>query len=254
MHSNPKSRFRPGFTLMEILVTITIIVVLAAIVFNVSRSLRTAAKAVGTANNLRQCGITMVAVRENGIDVNGLIPPGFFPGYSGYYGPPRWNKYVIYDLIGEQAGFCEYSNGKYKWNVHPIETFLRNPLSEFELGNGEKDRAKIDLTNNQLQCKGSFGYNHHINGWSHANSTEGDGHYKRHSLSNINHPEWTILMGEQAPIGAGFIIGPGNQAPQGSYKDSAHVLFVDGHVELLTNDYLKSETARKKNFEVPGMP
>ncbi|MEP4079564.1 prepilin-type N-terminal cleavage/methylation domain-containing protein [Haloferula sp.] len=252
--TNPPSRKSLGFTLTELLVVIVIIVVLAAIGFGVGSRVMKSARAASSMNNLRQCGIAVHTIRDEGLEIKGLIPKGFFPPYGGFLGPPTWRPFCIYDLIGEQAGFCVGDGKRYVWSTHPSETFLQNPLSEYKIAEG-KELGDVNLApaGNRVQRQGGFGYNHLLNGWTHANSTLGKGQYKRTKLNVIRHPEYTIMMGEEQKDKPGNIIGPLNQAPHGPYKDGAHVMFVDGHVEHLKNDYLRSEEAAEKHFRLPGI-
>jgi prepilin-type processing-associated H-X9-DG protein len=123
------------------------------------------------------------------------------------------------------------------------------------LGDG-KEVGDVNLSpaGNKEQRKGGFGYNHLLNGWTDANSTvEAGKGYKRTKLNIIRHPEYTIMMGEEQLANPGNIIGPLNQAPHGSFKEGAHCMFVDGHVEHLKNDYLKTEEAADKHFRLPGI-
>jgi prepilin-type N-terminal cleavage/methylation domain-containing protein/prepilin-type processing-associated H-X9-DG protein len=65
------SQSNRGFTLIELLVTITIIVVLAALSFVGITRAREAAHRSGSAANLRQIGVTMIAFSA---DNNGFLP------------------------------------------------------------------------------------------------------------------------------------------------------------------------------------
>ena len=252
-----KSRYsRQGFTLTELLVVIVIIAVLATIGFAVGRRVLTAAKAAKCTNNLRQMALSVTAIRQEGVDNKGKTPPGYFPPYGGYLGPPSWARFIIWDLVGQQAGFCALEGKKFVWNQHPSETFLQNPLSEFKLADGV-ELSDVDLNEGgqTVVKRGGFGYNHHLEGWTDPNSqVENKTGYKRQNMNIIRHPELTIMMGEQQKGGmSGAIIGPNGQAPHGNYKDSAHCAFVDGHIERLGNEYLASDEAKEKNFLVPGI-
>ncbi|WP_386821532.1 type II secretion system protein [Luteolibacter algae] len=244
-HRKPKY----GFTLVELLVVITIIAVLAGVVFSVANRARLAAKASTCVSNLRQCGLSVHVIRDEGLENKGRTPPGYFPSYGGWIGGPgvAWRQYTIYDLIGEQIGACIGDGGSYRWTTHPRDTFLNNPLSEVELAKGIPTE-EIDFSGHPEQQIGGFGYNHLVNGWTTPNSEDDSPGYKRTSLNTIDFPNRTILMAEQQTNSPGTIIGPYRQAPHGNYKDKAHCLFVDGHVEAIANDYLPTNEAFLKYF------
>lgn len=238
---------RSGFTLVELLVTMAIVIVLAALAFTLSSKAMKAAKASKCVSNLRQIGSVIHEIREEGID-NGHNSAGFFPPYAGQISAPSpWRSFNIYELIGEKAGFCEFEGGSYRWSVHPSDTFLQNPLSEHELC-GDTEKAS-QVTGKKFSSWGSYGYNTLIEGWvaQHTSSP------KKTRFDDVPFPERTILMAEQNPKHGDVPIwfGPwGNSIPAGSYNDSVHCLFVDGHVQLLKNDYLASAEGKKKHIEL----
>jgi prepilin-type N-terminal cleavage/methylation domain-containing protein len=63
-----------AFTLMELLVTITIIAILIALVLPVIGSVRSSARAVGCLNNQRQLYLLMPAYAQ---EHNGMLPPAY---------------------------------------------------------------------------------------------------------------------------------------------------------------------------------
>jgi prepilin-type N-terminal cleavage/methylation domain-containing protein len=66
------SPVRAGFTLVELLVVITIIAVLAALIFVMVGKTREKAKAIVCINNLRQIGSALAAYAA---DNDGVMPP-----------------------------------------------------------------------------------------------------------------------------------------------------------------------------------
>lgn len=239
---------RRAFTLVELLVVIAILIVLGALVFSVSGKMFKAARATTCANNLRQISPIVHSIRDEGVDTGGNTPPGCFPPYAGQISEPStWRKFNIYELLGEKAGVCEFRDGAYRWSMHPSETFLQNPLSEHKLA-GDIEKAE-DLTNDNFQSFGGFGYNTLIEGWTAVHTSSP----KQTRMFDIDFPSLTIIMAEQNPKhqNAPIWFGPWKDVtPAGTYKESVHCLFVDGHVEVLRNEYLDSQEGRKKHIHL----
>lgn len=87
--NNPAAR-RIGFTLMELLITITIIAVLALLVFAVANRLKDSARSVTCSNNLRQIGVAFAAYHSDhnhlpGRETGMTWDRSLFP-YLGYTG------------------------------------------------------------------------------------------------------------------------------------------------------------------------
>jgi prepilin-type N-terminal cleavage/methylation domain-containing protein len=103
----PPGRLRHGFTLVELLVTITIIVVLAALVFAVTGRVRNSAQQVNSINSLRQVGIAQVAyAAENFGAINAVRDPGEAPyegGGKGWVSNSFWGRMQPYLFTGIQS-------------------------------------------------------------------------------------------------------------------------------------------------------
>ena len=92
---SPRSRIRnpksyKGFTLIELLVVITIIMILAAILFPVFSRARSRAQQESCASNLRQCAIAMRMYRD---EWDGKLPPQNLSVLTGFKVPgPQYLK------------------------------------------------------------------------------------------------------------------------------------------------------------------
>jgi prepilin-type N-terminal cleavage/methylation domain-containing protein len=237
---------RHGFTLVELLVTIAIIIILAALITAVSLKMKQAAKAAACVGNLRQMGTMIHTLREDGVHT-GHTPPGSFPPYAGQISSPsKWRKFNIYELVGEAAGFCEFDEGDYQWSRHPSDTFLQNPLSKHKLCGSTE--APNMITHDNFEIAGGFCYNALVEGWVAAHTHESK--VKNTRMTNIKDPALLIIMGEQNPEESAKIwMGPWDKVtPAGSYKEGSHCLFIDGHVQHLRNDYLASTEGRNKHL------
>ncbi len=229
--------FGRAFTLVELLVAIAIITALASLCVVTARSVYQKSKAAKGTSNLRQIHIAITAIQADGIE-NGWNRRGTFPPYAGQiiddFG---WREFTIYELVGDQFAACEPRAGGYKWNIHPMDTILQNPLSNHKFAGDTPSIPDIKKSSFGL---GGYCYNAHLEGWVAPHSAEST--VKLTTYSDLAKPSRTILMAEMNDVGGKIWTGWGGKtAPHGNYKDGAHCLFVDGHVEHLNNDFLASE-------------
>jgi prepilin-type N-terminal cleavage/methylation domain-containing protein/prepilin-type processing-associated H-X9-DG protein len=249
------SRKTNGFTLVELLVVIVIVAVLASVGFLMGRNAVKAAHASTCVSNLKQIGNSIHMIREEGVTYSGLSP-GMFPGYAGQiFEPGKWREFSIYQLIGEVQGACEVGKGKYNWTVLPSKTILQNPLSKYKFAGDAKTPSEVTLK--MLGGgRGSYCYNAHLEGWISPGEVEiGKAKLTRLIGKNgegreLTDPSLTIMMGERNDNGGNTYMGWSSNAPQGNYKDGAHCVFVDGHVEHLPNNFLKSAAGLKKHSQI----
>lgn len=249
------SRKTNGFTLVELLVVIVIVAVLASIGFTLGRSAIKASHASTSASNLKQIGTALTLIREEGVPDSGSSP-GMFPGYAGQIAEPgNWREFSIYQLIGETLGACSVGKGKYDWTILPSKTILQNPLSKYKFAKDAK--TPKDVTLKMLgDARGSYCYNAHLEGWM-APHQVANGQAKLTRMIGKNNegreltdPSLTIMMGETNDAGGGHsYTGWSSTAPQGNYKDGAHCVFVDGHVERLPNKLLRTEAGWRKHMQ-----
>jgi prepilin-type N-terminal cleavage/methylation domain-containing protein/prepilin-type processing-associated H-X9-DG protein len=238
-----------GFTLVELMVVIVIVAVLTSLAFmGGSRAIK-ASNSAKSLGNLRQLGMAVHEIRMEGID-NGHNSRGFFPPYAGQISAPSpFRNFNIYELIGERVGLCKYDAGSYQWQVHPSETILQNPLAEDELC---RDYNTSEINNDSFKGdgqKGGYAYNHLVEGWVSKNTPPGQ--VKKTRVDRVKFPSLTILMAEQNPNRGVLWCGPyPNAVPQGNYKGKVHCLMVDGHAELIDNDYLASSEGGTKHLKL----
>jgi prepilin-type N-terminal cleavage/methylation domain-containing protein len=104
-----------GFTLIEVLVVITVIAILAAIIFPVYLQGREKARQTTCLSNLKQLGIAM---RMYADDWNGYFPTSRLE--NGGYGNPSGNWAGVYDVFGK----CDPKMGQIYQYVKNVDVYL----------------------------------------------------------------------------------------------------------------------------------
>lgn len=96
-----RDKSRPGFTLVELLVTITIIIVLAALVFTVTGKVRASAQQANAMSALRQIGIANIAYSaENNGAINVIRDTGEWGEFEG-----PGNEYASNSFVGRMQPY-----------------------------------------------------------------------------------------------------------------------------------------------------
>ena len=178
---------RPGFTLIEMLVVIAIIVVLAGLALPAIMKARESSRTVGCLSNLRQLGIAINGYR----DANGSYPPYRVedPGYVNKFGVvrPRW-QWLMSDFTGRPA---------------------QNPDVILAAGTSDTTYTNVPLDNEVFVCpslttsdggsirNGSYGYNFQYLGNS-RNLVDGDLNtpYLNFPIRSVSDPARTIAFGD----------------------------------------------------------
>ncbi len=233
-HSQPSSRAikstvkSKGFTLVELLVVITIIAVLAGIAFSVSRGVMRSASASTTTNNLRQL---VVLCQTYSADHNGEIltsqespPPGGNPGDFA----PRWPNHLLY------TQFPELAESKYA-SMQPKADELARNIGIFSDPQAFKG-AKSDLPDTGYLSWNTYAYNMMIG--------KASGKWGAARVANVEEPEKLVLFNLQTRTAGTFrwfMIRNGfknGDVDFDTYKGKTPVAYFDGHVAMHTaGDY-----------------
>jgi prepilin-type N-terminal cleavage/methylation domain-containing protein/prepilin-type processing-associated H-X9-DG protein len=117
------SSLRTGFTLVELLVVITIIIALASVVFFVTQKVRSNALAAVSLQNMRQIGPFLVA---HATDNGGRLPSprADVPNLNGGFTQLHWHEVVMQQAYPDTSTKLLRDN---QWWISN-KPFLRNPL------------------------------------------------------------------------------------------------------------------------------
>lgn len=259
-----------GFTLIELLVVITIIAVLAAILFPVFMMARAKARAMSCMSNMKQFGNTFTMYLN---DYDGKFPTTSF--FSG--GIPS-------SCVGMSVGTGPYYND---WNelwINKLEPYVKYALIKGAGGTGIsmgimkcKEQSKVwqmALGAVGTPDEAGYGYNFLYLGLpfkAYADKgavddpatqspfyAAGKGNFRRGAakMSSIANPAETVCLVENAciwawpptqadgrPWGSGSGGGGGGKTYGGQYirprhGGKSHVLWCDGHVSAMDTKYL----------------
>jgi prepilin-type N-terminal cleavage/methylation domain-containing protein/prepilin-type processing-associated H-X9-DG protein len=221
------TRFR-GFTLIELLVVITIIAILAAILFPVFARVKEKAKEINCVSNMRQVGLAVAMYTSDSEDIL----------------PITW----LWD-----RDWCE-RNASWKQLIQPYQksdlVFMCPSFSGPRVDCGQR------VSDPQIRWLGEFG----INNWAYIDrfTRVNPNHYdykanKSASVYGIDLPSQTLIVGENddgdwisepenmkctdpASAITIFTADYGHIAFRHGAKDKATAAFVDGHAKVLTRD------------------
>lgn len=171
-------RHRRAFTLIELLLVVAIIGILAGLVLAVTESIRTSARTVECANNLRQLGICLISFS---VDHNGLIPPynvsnadnlrlaggpdkdadhPTVPDKGNWWG---WLRRYLPEATESHVFLCPEAN----WTKREIQDFRANDLS-LKVKDAEKGGIGKSFESGCVWYQNSYAYNAYLGlrGWA----------------------------------------------------------------------------------------
>lgn len=217
---NSPGQFSPrppkAFTLIELLVVISIMALLAAILFPVFSRVRENARRTSCQSNLKQIGLAMHQYVD---DFDGRFPMRFMSPAGNNYEPNPFSwRYLFYPYVKSVQVFCCPSNPRYDvkaYNVNnPVGT---NPDSLFIPLSYVCNCAQNDAAN---KFYGMFGYS---------------GPADIVNVSTLDSPSRTIAITEHTGGDADHCrINNSASCPLfAGHLSTSNYLFVDGHVKAL---------------------
>jgi prepilin-type N-terminal cleavage/methylation domain-containing protein/prepilin-type processing-associated H-X9-DG protein len=223
-----------GFTLVELLVTISIIGLLAGLSIPAIKAAQDKAKQAACSSNLKQLGVALSSyLAENN---------GVFPGHHTMSGimvwPHRLRPYLgnNHDLF-----WCPAEDRNTKWPVtYTSPTPHSNPqLASYGYYQGE--------TPFRPTTRFSYGYNDWGTGPGGLGASVDDPNNPLPRIANIAKPSQMVAIGDTTSDGRwDTAIDPYNdtEAPRGRHGGGANMLCVDGHVENIKVENLRSRESQ----------
>jgi len=233
------NRARKAFTLVEMLVVITIIGLLAAIAFPVTKQVLNKANATKSISNLRQVGSGLLALMIDGIPDTSRS--NWFPraGGAGEWRGEDGVRIDMHWLIAESMGLAELNGSTWVWKGDPSKSVFQDPGRKVT-DDGIKNYDPIEWHKSS-----SYAYNVGLGtnnrGGLHSNFRGGEAPNGGMGLMSVERPSQLVLMCESNGDGkADFGVHPEwkKYAPGDHYKGGTHCFFADGHIQWLHKDSL----------------
>lgn len=237
---------RRAFTLIELLVVIAIIGILAAILFPTMGAVRQNSKAATSISNLRQIGIGMDLILNEGAPG---LPKGYYPCYGGTdFGP--WVQYGVLELVAEKFEMAYRKNGKFFWPQDPATTIFQNPFDETDY-NPASAGSTAGYGYNTLQlCTSSWKHaSHNLGIYKSANEPTTQVNFSKQQIFNVSN--MIIFAENDADLSktnryTSSQYGWSGQ-PSDDYKGGGHYLFADGHVAWMSREDLMAQPTKFYN-------
>jgi prepilin-type N-terminal cleavage/methylation domain-containing protein/prepilin-type processing-associated H-X9-DG protein len=213
---------RPGFTLIELLTVIAIIGILAAILIPVVGRVRESARQAVCASNLRQITMGMLVYAT---EHDGRLPA------MGSAGSPHVDDWVYWQAPDDRNHLRHHSNSAlmpYVGGAVDVNLF----------------RCPTDLDYQNYPYQYSYAMNSAIAREPHGHAD--DGRFPMGFVDRVLDPTRIVMMLEEGGPGERFggkrndavVILPGDKLGI-RHGDRGNVSFMDGHVELVSKDFLR---------------
>ena len=223
-----------GFTLVELLVTISIIGLLAGLSIPAIKAAQDKAKQAACSSNLKQLGVALSSyLAENN---------GVFPGHHTMSGIMVW-PHRLRPYLGNNHNlfWCPAENRNAKW---PVTYTSPTPHSNPQLASyGYYQGETIFRPNTRF----SYGYNDWGAGAGGLGASVDDPNVPLPRVANIVKPSQMYAIGDTTSDGNwDTALDPNNdtEAPKGRHGGCANMLFVDGHVENVKVENLRSRESQ----------
>jgi len=219
-----------GFTLVELLVTISIIIVLAALSFVGFTRAREGARAASCVNNLKQIASSQAAITE---DTGGF----FIHAGRSYVGGKRRNYAYHFTVLANES--LTYTDPWSKLNARITDVdYLSCPTARSHAA------ATMAEANGAARWR-TYALNNRMGVAQEQNSENGNATDGASRLEHLQSPHLTICASERKANANGrypSAIGQGSSQPKdGSgvadfHNGGCHVAYMDGHVARITQD------------------
>lgn len=240
MKTDSQTRTNRGFTLVELLIVIAIILALAGLTIVAVRIGGQAADAGRVTQNMKNIYNALTLMKSEGVNT-GYHAPGTFPPYEGSLQDGSRPEFVWWDLVAQTNDIAKRDNGDFRWLKPYSETDLQNPLSDKKLGQGKEEYDSL-IDEKELSF-GGYAYNAQLGDAAYADRRMDRIKVIRDNV--VQEPASTIFFAEAADTREEGDTTPGwvytgvKNAPQGNYKDSAHCCMISGNIDLIKNKDLK---------------
>ena len=248
MNYPPSNRRTAGFTLVELLVVITIIIVLAAVSFTGFRAMRKSANASTSASNMRQLGVALQTY---------VAEKGRFPSKLGDEKGVGWDR-ILMPYMGD-PDFDYKAGGSDPIRVKTAEAAAAKSAINILYCPGDKEKAPTGQFRRSyalcfwVSSNGGPGF---ANGFAAYDKAPGTGV----PLSKISDPGRAVVLVEfqSRPNRTQNIVGtatyeemfgyrplPQDNEPANYHGTNQLLLFVDGHIEQCPGNIKDVEWGRK---------